>query len=120
MHRRRGQPQPFSRRTHMTAAIVRAKWIVTGVQDRHTPNIVSDGGLVHEHGKVVAVGPFEEMRNRFPDAPVTQYAQHMLLPGFVNSHHHVGMTPLQLGSPDYALELWFASRMSARDVDIYL
>jgi 5-methylthioadenosine/S-adenosylhomocysteine deaminase len=90
------------------------------VQDRHTPEIVSDGALVHEHGKVVAVGPFEEMRNRFPEASVTQHPQHMLLPGFVNSHHHVGLTPLQLGSPDYALELWFASRMSARDVDLYL
>jgi cytosine/adenosine deaminase-related metal-dependent hydrolase len=27
---------------------------------------------------------------------------------------------LQLGSPDHALELWFASRMTARDVDPYL
>ena len=60
------------------------------------------------------------MRQRFPEAAVTQHPNHVLMPGFVNSHHHVGMTPLQLGSPDYALELWFASRMSARDVDIYL
>jgi cytosine/adenosine deaminase-related metal-dependent hydrolase len=100
--------------------MVRAKWIVTGVRDRHTPEIVSDAALVHEHGKVVAVGGFDEMRARYPDAAVTQYPQHMLLPGFVNSHHHVGLTPLQLGSPDHALELWFASRMSARDVDLYL
>ena len=104
----------------MTAALVRAKWIVTGVQDRHTPNIISDAALVHEHGKVVAVGAFDEMRQRFHGAAVTQHPHHVLLPGFVNSHHHVGMTPLQLGSPDCALELWFASRMSARDVDVYL
>ena len=104
----------------MTKATVRANWIVTGVRDRHTPEIVSDGALVHEHGKVVAVGAFDAMRARYPDAPVTQHPQHMLLPGFVNSHHHVGLTPLQLGSPDHALELWFASRMSARDVDVYL
>lgn len=44
----------------------------------------------------------------------------MMLPGFVNSHHHVGLTPLQLGSPDHALELWFASRIPARAIDIYL
>jgi 5-methylthioadenosine/S-adenosylhomocysteine deaminase len=104
----------------MTVALVRAKWIVTGVQDRHTPEILSDAALAHEEGKVLAVGPFNEMRQRYPGAEVTQHARHMLLPGFVNSHHHVGLTPLQLGSPDYALELWFASRMSARDVDIYL
>jgi 5-methylthioadenosine/S-adenosylhomocysteine deaminase len=104
----------------MTAAMVRAKWIVTGVRDRHAPDIVSDAALVHEHGKVVAVGPFQEMQARYPDAPVTHHPRAMLLPGFVNSHHHVGLTPLQLGSPDYALELWFASRMSGRGVDLYL
>jgi len=104
----------------MTVALVRAKWIVTGVQDRHTPEILSDAALAHEEGKVLAVGPLDEMRQRYPGAAVTQHARHMLLPGFVNSHHHVGLTPLQLGSPDHALELWFASRMSAREVDIYL
>ena len=45
---------------------------------------------------------------------------HVVVPGFVNGHHHVGLTPFQLGSPDYALELWFASRMAARGVDPYL
>lgn len=104
----------------MTAAMVRAKWIVTGVRDRHTPEIIGDAALVHEDGLVVAVGPFSEMSARYPEAAVTHHSQHMLLPGFVNSHHHLGMTPLQLGSPDYALELWFASRMAARDVDVYL
>ncbi|GAA5234197.1 amidohydrolase family protein [Verticiella sediminum] len=104
----------------MSCSLVRAKWIVTGVQDHHTPQVVNDGALAHENGKVIAIGPFEEMRRRYPEAPVTHHPRHALLPGFVNSHHHVGLTPLQLGSPDYALELWFASRMSARDVDLYL
>jgi len=45
---------------------------------------------------------------------------HVVAPGFVNGHHHVGLTPFQLGSPDYALEQWFASRMAARAVDPYL
>ena len=44
----------------------------------------------------------------------------MMLPGFVNAHHHVGLTPFQLGSPDHALELWFATRISARTIDFYL
>ncbi len=104
----------------MTAAMVGAKWIVTGVRDRYAPEILADAALVHEHGKVLAVGAFDEIRVRYPDAPVTLHPQAMLLPGFVNSHHHVGLTPLQLGSPDYALELWFASRMSGRSVDMYL
>lgn len=104
----------------MTVSLVRAKWIVTGVEDRHTPNIINDGAVAHEAGKILAIGRYEEVQHQYPEALVTNYEKHALLPGFVNSHHHVGLTPLQLGSPDYALELWFASRLSARDVDIFL
>lgn len=104
----------------MAVALVSARSIVTGVADRHTPVVVSDGALAHENGRVVAVGPAAELRAKYPGAPETRYPRHVMLPGFVNSHHHVGLTPLQLGSPDYALELWFASRLSARDVDPYL
>jgi len=104
----------------MTVSLVSARWIVTGVADRHTPVIHSDAALAHENGRVIAVGPAAQMRADYPGATETRYPQHMMLPGFVNSHHHVGMTPLQLGSPDYALELWFASRLSARDIDPYL
>jgi cytosine/adenosine deaminase-related metal-dependent hydrolase len=104
----------------MTVSLVSARWIVTGVADRYTPVIHSDAALAHENGRVIAVGPATQMRADYPGATETRYPQHMMLPGFVNSHHHVGMTPLQLGSPDYALELWFASRLSARDIDPYL
>jgi len=44
----------------------------------------------------------------------------VLLPGFVNAHHHVGMTPVQLGSPDMPLELWFITRLVMKRVDPYL
>ncbi len=45
---------------------------------------------------------------------------HLVLPGFTNGHHHVGLTPIQLGSPDLALELWFVTRAQTRDVNPYL
>jgi cytosine/adenosine deaminase-related metal-dependent hydrolase len=101
-------------------ALVSARWILSGVADRHTPVLHSGAALAHQGGRVLAVGPADELRARYPGAAETRYPHHMVLPGFVNSHHHVGMTPLQLGSPDYALELWFASRLSARDIDPYL
>lgn len=104
----------------MTVALVSARWIVTGVADRYTPIVISDAALAHENGRVLAVGPAAQLRATYPAAGETRYPQHMMLPGFVNSHHHVGLTPLQLGSPDYALELWFAGRLSARDIDPYL
>ncbi len=38
----------------------------------------------------------------------------------MNGHHHVGLTPVQLGSPDMPLELWFVTRMVARAMNLYL
>jgi cytosine/adenosine deaminase-related metal-dependent hydrolase len=39
---------------------------------------------------------------------------------YLNDHHRVGLTPVQLGSPDMPLELWFATRLVTRDLDLYL
>ena len=50
----------------MTVALVRAKWIVTGVQDRHTPNIISDAALVHKHGKWSPSAPSKRCASAFP------------------------------------------------------
>ena len=44
----------------------------------------------------------------------------IMLPGFVNGHHHIGLTPVQLGSPDMPLELWFITRLVIRSLDLYL
>ena len=52
--------------------------------------------------------------------PVIGNGKEILLPGFVNGHHHVGLTPVQLGSPDMPLELWFVTRMVIRNLNLYL
>lgn len=101
----------------MTIELVRARQIVTGVQDRFTVDLLDDAAVAHEAGRIVAIDRFDTLRAQHPGAPVQHFPRHMLLPGFVNAHHHVGLTPLQLGSPDHPLELWFASRLSARDID---
>lgn len=41
----------------------------------------------------------------------------MAIPGLVNAHHHVGLTPIQMGAADQPLEVWFAERLVMRDVD---
>ncbi|MDR3372588.1 MAG: amidohydrolase family protein [Ancalomicrobiaceae bacterium] len=100
--------------------IVQARHLVTGVKDRHTPIVIDDGAVLSRDGVVVETGSLADMQQLSPSAEVKKYPKHAMLPGFVNSHHHVGLTPLQLGSPDYALELWFAGRIPARRVDLYL
>jgi 5-methylthioadenosine/S-adenosylhomocysteine deaminase len=104
----------------MSETLIVAGWIVKGALDRHAADVVRDAALYQRDGVIVDIGDAREMIARYPDAPRLGSPDTVLLPGFVNSHHHVGLTPLQLGPPDHALELWFASRMGAREIDLYL
>ena len=104
----------------MSQKIVKAKWIVQGVKDRQTLDIVEDGALLHRDGLVVEIGPADELIRKHESVEVTGSNDQIVLPGFVNSHHHVGLTPLQLGSKDLPLEEWLVSRLSARPIDLYL
>lgn len=79
-----------------------------------------DGAIYQEDGVIVEIGQWEDMRAKYVNAEVLGSAHHVVMPGFVNSHHHVGVTPFQLGSPDLPLELWLGSRIGARDVNPHL
>ena len=104
----------------MTALIVAADRIVTGIGSDDEPKIVEGAAILTRDGTIVAIAPLEDLRRQAPDAPVRHHPGRAMLPGFVNAHHHVGLTPLQLGSPDHPLELWFASRLVCRRIDAEL
>jgi len=102
------------------SSLIRGKYVVVKVESRTEARVVADGAVFQRDGVVIEVGPYAELQGRYRPDEVLGSPEHIVVPGFVNAHHHVGLTPLQLGSPDYPLELWFASRMVARDVDPYL
>src|SRR5712691_8963672 len=104
----------------MGTSLIRSRATITGVKDRFTWNEIKDGAVLQEDGVVAAIGSFAELSRASPDVPVIGTGEQVLLPGFVNGHHHVGLTPVQLGSPDMPLELWFATRLVLRDLDLYL
>ena len=76
--------------------------------------------VLQEDGTITAVGTFADLSRKHPTVPVIGMGNEILLPGFINGHHHVGLTPVQLGSPDMPLELWFVTRMVARNLNMYL
>jgi 5-methylthioadenosine/S-adenosylhomocysteine deaminase len=104
----------------MPASLIRSRATITHVLDRRRWNEVRDGAVLQEDGVIAAIGSFAELSRTHPDLPVVGSGNEILLPGFVNGHHHVGLTPVQLGSPDMPLELWFVTRMVARNVNLYL
>ena len=102
------------------SSIVRGKYVITRALDRHRWEQIENGAVLQRDGVIVGIGPFDEITRDNPGVEVIGSGNEVVLPGFVNGHHHVGLTPLQLGSPDMPLELWFGTRMVTRDVDIYL
>ena len=104
----------------MATSLVRSRAAITGAKDRFSWNEIADGAVLQEDGIVVAVGTYDDLRREHPTVTVIGTGKEILLPGFVNGHHHVGLTPVQLGSPDMPLELWFVTRLVMRSVDLYL
>jgi cytosine/adenosine deaminase-related metal-dependent hydrolase len=88
--------------------------------DRHRWQQIDDGAVLQQDGTITEVGAFADLHRRHPMVEVIGSGNEVLVPGFVNAHHYIGLTPVQLGSPDMPLELWFVTKMIARNVDPYL
>src|SRR6478752_7762359 len=104
----------------MATSLIRSRAAITGTKDRLAGNEIKDGAVLQEDGVITAVGTYDDLHRKHPTVPVIGTGNEVLLPGFVNGHHHVGLTPVQLGSPDMPLELWFITRMVIRNLDLYL
>ena len=104
----------------MASSLIRGKYVITKVTSRTEAAVIPDGAIFQRDGVVVEAGAYADLVARHRPDEVLGSPDHVVVPGLVNGHHHVGLTPFQLGSPDYSLELWFASRLAARSVDPYL
>ncbi len=104
----------------MPATLIRSRSAILHATRSAGATVIDDGAVLQQDGVIAAIGTFEELHRRYPDAPVIGTGREILLPAFVNGHHHVGLTPVQLGSPDMPLELWFITRMVARNLNLYL
>src|SRR5580692_4508946 len=104
----------------MATSLIRSRAAITGTKDRLSWNEIKDGAVLQEDGVITAVGTYDDLHRKYPTVAVIGSGNEILLPGFVNGHHHVGLTPVQLGSPDMPLELWFVTRMVMRSVNMYL
>jgi 5-methylthioadenosine/S-adenosylhomocysteine deaminase len=104
----------------MAVSLIRSRVAITDTKDRFAWNEVKDGAVLQEDGVITAVGSYDDLHRKHPTVTVIGSGNEVLLPGFVNGHHHIGLTPVQLGSPDMPLELWFITRMVIRNLDLYL
>ena len=104
----------------MAMSLVRGKYVVCKVNDPWSADVVSDGAVLQRDGQIEEVGDFRELSRRYPEAAVIGSPNHIVMPGLVNDHFHVGLTPFQMGAPDLPLEMWSLARVGIRLIDPYL
>jgi len=73
--------------------------------------VVSPGAVAIDAGRVIAAGAIDDLRQAYPHAKRITLPDAVLMPGFVNAHQHGrGLSQVQLGYQDDALEPWIANR----------
>ena len=104
----------------MSSSLIRGKHVLARVIDENTTEVIDDGAVYQEDGLIVDVGAYQDLKARYSPDQVIGAGNQLVMPGLVNAHHHIGLTPFQLGSPDLALEPWITVRSMNREVDNYL
>src|SRR3954463_7855329 len=100
----------------MTQSLVRSRAMITKKLSAKEWEEIPHGADLQADGITTAVGTYDVLHRKHPTVPVIGTVKEILLPGFVNGHHHVGLTPVQLGSPRMPLELWFGDRAGGRQL----
>jgi 5-methylthioadenosine/S-adenosylhomocysteine deaminase len=68
--------------------------------------VLPDGAVAVRDGEIVAVGPRAELAERFAGAAVRDCSGCAVLPGLVNGHTHLAMSPFRGLAADKALQEW--------------
>ena len=68
--------------------------------------VLEDHSLVVQAGKIVAIEATAKAIKDYPDAELINRENHLLIPGLINAHTHVGMSLFRGYADDVALMTW--------------
>jgi len=83
--------------------LLTAGWVLTMDQEGR---VFAPGAVAIREADIVAVGPREELADRFMAARVLDYPQGLILPGLINAHTHAAMALFRGLADDLPLEDW--------------
>ena len=85
---------------------------------------VREHAVLVEHGKFAAVGPAQALRAAYPALPTLALPATLLMPGFVDSHHHLTQSfgkSLVFGEPSEIFRrIWVPLEGHLEQQDVYL
>jgi len=69
--------------------IIEAQWIVPVVPRNH---VLTRSAVVIQHEKIVEIASIESVKAKYTSTKTIVLNEHVLIPGLINLHAHVGMT----------------------------
>ena len=104
-----------------TRKLLRGRYVVTDPSTLPGSGLVADAALLVQGSEIAEIGEWRALRERFPDAETFGSERHLVLPGFVNAHHHGrGLSSVQLGIADDVIERWLLDYWRMPPLDLYL
>ena len=103
----------------MNRYLIRGGHVVTDA--RLGPDgLIAPGAVLTEGDRIAAIGPYADLRAKYPAAEEIGSPAHLVLPGLVNAHTHgYGMSHLQRGLLDDAYEPWCLAQDQLLPLDPY-
>jgi len=81
--------------------------------------ILENGAICELDGRIAAVGPYQDLERRFPNAQRIGNSGYIMVPGFVNAHSHGrGITTFQMGYADQPLEPRILQLSAREETDV--
>ncbi|MGI9291902.1 MAG: TRZ/ATZ family hydrolase [Gammaproteobacteria bacterium] len=88
--------------------IILPRWVIPVEPARQ---VLNDHAVLIGEGRVLAIQPREQALEDWPDTAVIERSDHVLLPGFINTHTHAAMTLLRGYADDLPLQTWLAEHI---------
>lgn len=85
--------------------IIRPRWLAP-VGGGPPGRVLGDHAVAVDQGRIVALGPAEQLAAAHRGATVLDRPQHLLIPGLINAHTHAGMSLLRGFADDLPLMPW--------------
>lgn len=87
--------------------LIRGGYVLTAAAEgSQTPQLIHDGAVLIEGSRIVSVGDFHDLRDRYPHAQVRGGAHDIVTPGFVNTHGHFSEGLITGIASQYTLWEW--------------
>ena len=87
--------------------LIEARWIAPVAPD----TLLTQHAVAIRHGRIVAVLPAQEARNRFTTSQYVRLNDHLLIPGLINLHTHAAMSLMRGIADDLPLMTWLQNHI---------